>query len=201
MQEIQEMWVQSLAWEDFLEEEIATHSNILAWRILWTEEPGGLQSIVSRRVRHDWSILAHTNTWGWGKPMQNNAWRKIIAFEGMAKCSANIFPWTSVFLALLFTFQFSSVQSLSRVRLCDPMNHSMPGLPVHHQLPESTQTHVHRVSDAIQPSHPLSSPSPPAPNPSQHQSLFQLASVIKVANTVVRSGLSKKGTEATWSQD
>ena len=57
--------------------------------------------------------------------------------------------------------------------ICDPMNHSTPGLPVHHQLPEFTQTHVHRVSDAIQPSHPLSSPSPPAPNPSQHQSLFQ----------------------------
>ena len=57
--------------------------------------------------------------------------------------------------------------------LCDPMNCSTPGLPVHHQLPEFTQTHVHRVSDAIQPSHPLSPPSPPAPNPSQHQSLFQ----------------------------
>ena len=51
--------------------------------------------------------------------------------------------------------QFSSVQSLSRVQLCDPMNHSMPGLPVYHQLPESTQTHVHWVGDAIQPSHPL----------------------------------------------
>ena len=58
----------------------------------------------------------------------------------------------------------------SCLTLCDPMNRSTPGLPVHHQLPESTQTHVHRVSDAIQPSHPLSSPSPPAPNPSQHQS-------------------------------
>ena len=69
--------------------------------------------------------------------------------------------------------QFSSVQSLSRVRLCDPMNHSMPGLPVHHQLLEFTQTRVHWVGDAIQPSHPLLSPSPPAPNPSQHQSLFQ----------------------------
>ena len=68
---------------------------------------------------------------------------------------------------------FSSVQSLSRVRLCDPMNHSTPGLPVHHQLPEFTQTHVHWVSDTIQPSHPLLSPSPPAPNPFQHQSLFQ----------------------------
>ena len=69
--------------------------------------------------------------------------------------------------------QFSSVQSLSCVRLCDPMNHSTPGLPVNHHLPELTQTHVHRVGDAIQPSHPLSSPSPPALNPSQHQSLFQ----------------------------
>ena len=57
--------------------------------------------------------------------------------------------------------------------LCDPMNRSTPGLPVHHQLPEFTETHVHRVGDAIQPSHPLSSPSSPAPNPSQHQSLFQ----------------------------
>ena len=68
--------------------------------------------------------------------------------------------------------QFSSVTQLCPT-LCDPMNCSMPGLPVHHQLPEFTQTYVHRVSDAIQPSHPLSSPSPPAPNPSQHQSLFQ----------------------------
>ena len=66
-----------------------------------------------------------------------------------------------------------SDQSLSRVRLCDSVNRSTPGLPVHHQLPEFTQTHVHRVSDAIQPSHHLSSPSPLAPNPSQHQSLFQ----------------------------
>ena len=57
--------------------------------------------------------------------------------------------------------------------LCDPMNRSTPGLPVHHQLLEFTQTHIHRVSDAIQPSHPLSSPSPPAPNPSRHQGLFQ----------------------------
>ena len=68
--------------------------------------------------------------------------------------------------------QFSSVTQ-SCWTLCDPMNRSTPGLPVHHQLPEFTQTHVHWVSDTIQPSHPLSSPSPPAPNPSQHQSLFQ----------------------------
>ena len=69
-------------------------------------------------------------------------------------------------------FQFSSVAQ-SCPTLCYPMNRSTPGLPVHHQLLEFTQTHVHRVSDAIQPSHPLSSPSPLDPNPSQHQSLFQ----------------------------
>ena len=73
---------------------------------------------------------------------------------------------------LLHSVQFSSVTH-SCPTLCDPVNRSTPGLPVHHQLPEFTQTHIHRVSDAIQPSHPLSSPSPPAPNPSQHQSLFQ----------------------------
>ena len=68
--------------------------------------------------------------------------------------------------------QFSSVTQ-SCLTLCNPMNLSTPGLPVHHQLLEFTQTHVHRVDDAIQPSHPLSSPSPPAPNPSQYQGLFQ----------------------------
>ena len=70
-----------------------------------------------------------------------------------------------------------SVQLSSVAQLCptlyDPMNYSTPGLPVHHQLPEFTQTHVHWVIDVIQPSHPLLSPSPPAPNRSQHQSLFQ----------------------------
>ena len=70
---------------------------------------------------------------------------------------------------------FSSVSSVAQScpTLCDPMNRSTPGLPVHHQLPEFTQTHVHPVGDAIQPSYPLWSPFPPAPNPSQHQSLFQ----------------------------
>ena len=65
----------------------------------------------------------------------------------------------------LSSVQFSAVAQ-SCPTLCDPMNHSTSGLPVHHQLPEFTQTHIHRVSDAIQPSHPLSSPFPPAPNPS-----------------------------------
>ena len=67
---------------------------------------------------------------------------------------------------LFSSVQFSSVAQ-SCLTLCDPMNRSSLGLPVHHQLPELTQTHVHQVGDAIQPSYPLSSPSPPAPNPSQ----------------------------------
>ena len=79
-------------------------------------------------------------------------------------CSLNGTKWQLV--------QLRSVAQ-SCPTLCDPMDHNTPGLPVYHQLPESTQTHVHQVGDSIQPSHPLSSPSPAAPNPSQHQSLFQ----------------------------
>ena len=72
------------------------------------------------------------------------------------------------FCLQVFRVQFSSVTQ-SCLTLRHPMNLSTPGLPVHHKLPEFTQTHVHRVGEAIQPSHPLLSPSPPAPNPSQHQ--------------------------------
>ena len=75
----------------------------------------------------------------------------------------------------MHSVQFSSVTQ-SCLTLCDPMNHSMQGLPVHHQLPEFTQSHVHWVGDAIQPFHPLSSPSPPALNLSQYQGLFQWVS-------------------------
>ena len=81
--------------------------------------------------------------------------------------------------------QFSSVAQ-SCLTLCDPMNHSMPCLPVHCQLPESTQTHVHWVGDAIQPFHPLSSPSPPAPNLSQHQGLFQRISYLHQVAKVLK---------------
>ena len=97
--------------------------------------------------------------------------------------------WQADFLLLSHRYQFSSVQFSSVAQscptLCDLMNRSTPGLPVYHQLPEFTQTHVHRVGDAIQPSHPLSSPSPPVPNPSQHQSLFQwVNSLHKVAKVL-----------------
>ena len=92
----------------------------------------------------------------------------------------------------------NSVQLLSRVRLCDPMNRSTPGLPVHHQLPEFTQTHVHWVGDAIQLSHPLSSPSPPALNLSQNQGLFKWVSsshqVAKVLEaTQIKLGMNGLG--------
>ena len=75
-------------------------------------------------------------------------------------------------LSSLLIYQFSSVAQ-SCPTLCNPMNNCTPGLPVHHQLPEPTQTHVHGVVDAIPPPHPLLSPSPPVPNPSQHQGLFK----------------------------
>ena len=82
------------------------------------------------------------------------------------------------------TVEFSSVAQ-SCVTLCNPMDYSMPGLPAHHQLLEFTQTHVHWVSDVIQPSHPLLSPSPPAFNPSQHQGLFKwVSSSYKVAKVL-----------------
>ena len=115
-----ETWVPSLDREDLLEEGTATHSSILAWRILWTEEPGRLQPIVLQTVRHSWSDLAR--------------------------------------------------------RPCDPMDCSTPDLPVLHHLTELAQTHVHWVCDAIQPSHPMSSPSPPAFNLFQHQGLCQWVS-------------------------
>ena len=103
-------------------------------------------------------------------------WVAIPFFSGssqprdrtLVSCIAGRFFTVSVTSSV----QFSSV-ALSCPILCDPMNCSTPGLPVYHHLLEFTQTHVHRVGDAIQPSHPLSSPFPPAPNPSQHQSLFQ----------------------------
>ena len=85
--------------------------------------------------------------------------------EGGSEWGTHVYLWR-------IHVQFSSVAQ-SYLTLCDPMNLSTPGLPVHHQLPEFTQTDVHRVGDAIQPSHPLSSPSPPALNLSQHQGLFK----------------------------
>ena len=108
-------------------------------------------------------------------------------------------PGLSAFLD--FSIKFSSVQFGSVAQLCptlcDPMNCSMPSLPVHHQFLEFTQTHVHRVGDTIQPSHPLSSPSPPAPNPSQHQSLFQWVSSLHQVAKVLKFQLQHQSFQWT----
>ena len=97
----------------------------------------------------------------------NNVFNVYFRFH-LQVISCDLFP-------ILTRFRSDQIRSVTQScpTLCNPMNRSTPGFPVHHQLPEFTQTHVHRVSDAIQPSHPLSSPSPPAPNPPQHQGIFQ----------------------------
>ena len=93
---------------------------------------------------------------------------------------------------------FSSVQLLSRVRLCNLMNCSTPDFPVHHLLPESTEIHAHRVGDAIYPSHPLSPPSPPAPNPSQHQGLFQWVNSSHEVAKVLEFQLQPQSFQRCW---
>ena len=162
---------------------MATHSSVLAWKIPWTGEPGRLQSMGSQRVRHDWATSLECfqycenyefsdwiSTWcigtGFNFPVGHSF---SVSFTG-EQCHTML-------------SQFSSVAQ-SCPTLCDPMNRSTPGLPVHHQLPEFTQTHIHGVSDAIQPSHALSSPSPPAPNPTQHQSLFQWVKSLHISSEV-----------------
>ena len=98
-----------------------------------------------------------------------HAWRARCPSWSL-KAGLSLLRWKYYKLGIS-SIQFSSVAQ-SCPTLCNPMNHSTLGLPVHHQLQEFTQTHVYRVGDTTQPSHPLSSPSPPAPNPSQHQGLF-----------------------------
>ena len=103
-------------------------------------------------------------------------WRRkgwILEAQGPRAASSNV-----SYLSARLSYELNYISSFCSVTqscptLCDPMNRSTPGLPVHHQLPEFTQTHVYQVGDAIQPSHPLSSPSSPAPNLSQQQGLFQ----------------------------
>ena len=113
-----------------------------------------------------WIILTNTNSVRWSKPTSTVVASRIDSIYPWHKDT--LFLWSSSWKPIS-SVQFSSVAQLC-LTLWDPMNCSMPGLPVRYQLPEFTQTHVHRVSDSIQPSHPLSSPSPPGPNPSQHQS-------------------------------
>ena len=137
-----------------------------------------LQEAPSSAASPLWSPHLGTNkntyysSWKFGLST-GNASESWIHSPGNAQSFGLYLPLLELWL-IKFTYpdQIRSVAQ-SCTTLCDPINRSTPGLPVHHQLPEFTQTHSHRVSDATQPSHPLSSPSPPAPNPSQQQSLFQ----------------------------
>ena len=204
---MQQTWVWFLGWKDPLEEGLSTHSIILAWRNQWIEEPGGIQSIGSQRVRHDWRDWAHMHMWSYYHFLNCFGFVLCRSFPSLVfpayrssftvcrkdgfvvlnslkfACMESFWFLHQLWMRVLLGRVFSNVGSSLSVQfslvtqscptLWDPMNCSTPGLPVHHQLLEFTQTHVHQISDAIQPSHPLSSPSPLAPNPSQHQSLFQ----------------------------
>ena len=186
-----------------------THSRILAWRIPWTEEPGGLQSTGLPRVSHGWvtdtNTAAHSSTWQPWCPHPFDIFDSFgstlfwhqhhpVAPEWLCRMSEHLASdnkhlWRGDLGQVLRQLSPCELQGRAAVTVCpsvqfnhscptlrDPMDCSMPGLPVHHQLPEFTQTHVHQVSDAIQPSHPLPSPSPPHFYLSQHQGLFEWVS-------------------------
>ena len=184
-----------------LEEGMATHSSTLTWRIPWTEKPGGLQFMWLQRIGHDWAtkhrtaythiyfqiyiyiyiytyifkifVCVYTTTHTCASVKKWNILFTIPQpIYSLANSKEQIIVQFNRYNTNLFINQFSSVAQ-SYLTLCDPMDCNMPGFPVHHQLLEFTQTHVHRVGDAIQPSHPLLSPSPPAFSLFQHQSLSQ----------------------------
>ena len=125
-------------------------------------------------------VWVHSST----KDPKTGSWAKLKGWDHCNKSFGNsLLDISNLKRWLRYSVQF--IQALSRLWLCDPMNRSTPGLPVHHQLPEITQTHVHRLADAIQPSHPLSSPSSPTRNPSQHQGLFQWLNSLHEVATVL----------------
>ena len=167
---MQETWVQSLGREDPLEKGSATHSSIFAWKIPWAEEPGGLQSMGLQTVGDDWVRLKK-------KKISPLSIQTFLAFPQQYEWSPLISQHISFSFSIFCktaSVQFSSAAQ-SCPTPCDPMDCSTPSLPVHHQLPEFTQTHVHRVGDAIQSSHPLSSLFL-ACNLSWHQGLFKWVS-------------------------
>ena len=163
---------------------VITHlePNILEWEVKWalgsipTNKASGGDGIPAELfqiLKDDVVKVLHSicqQTWKTEQWPQD--WKRSVFIPIPKKGNAKECSNYRTIALISHTSKFSSVAQSCPI-LCDPMNRSMPGLPVHHQLPEFTQTHVHPVSDAIQPSHPLSSRSPPAPNPSQHQSLFQ----------------------------
>ena len=133
----------------------------ISQQLLWITIQGNIKLNLGSQTHR---IIKHLETMCWIKAHNSHSLPKWKL----------LFMHTSVSPSLT-THQYSSVAQ-SCLTLCDPMNHSMPGFHVHHQILEFTPTHVHRVSDAIHPSHPLSSPSPPALNLSQYQGLFKWVS-------------------------
>ena len=132
---------------------------------------------------------------------QIDLYKKLITWHTLYVTSGMTIIAYQTVIIFIYPVQFSSIIQPCPI-LCNPMNCSRPGLPVHHQLPASTQTNVHWVSDAIQPSHSLSSLSPPAPNPSLHQSLFQwvnsLHEVAKVFGVSALASFLPRNTQG-WS--
>ena len=138
--------------------------------------------LYSERQRTDWWFSVSIDTanrlvgsTGWVKQVKMVKRHKSLVIRKISSGDAMYSLVIKLTMLHCMPIRSDQIRSLTQScpALCDPMNRSTPGLPVHHQLPEFTETHVHQVSDAFQPSHPLSSPSPLAPNPSQHQSLFQ----------------------------
>ena len=151
-------------------------SDLSLSQLIWTNKKGLSDLLETGNVSH-FSSWNHKNSLK--TSVQNNCQEASLTSANNTRNKRDLLLCFSKSSFLLPTphdiyssVQFSSVAQ-SCTTLCDPMNCSTPGLPVHHQLPEFTQTHVHQVSDATQPSHPLSSSSPPVPNHSQHQSPFQ----------------------------
>ena len=172
-------WVQSMGLQGIEQDWACTHgtaqlciSPFPAYRILEVSRPFFILSCLCRPSVQAVSVSAEIVDWI-HKPHPNCFLPNVLSHLFCIFCNMD----RSVSKKIRqYVLQFSSVTQ-SCPTLCNPMNRSRPGLPVHHQLPEFTQTHVHRVGDAIQPSHPLSSPSPPALNLSQHQSFFKWVSL------------------------
>ena len=181
---MQEMQAWSLGWKDPLEKEMTTHYSILAWKIPWTEEPGGVQSKGLQRVGHNWVRVVpwnHTNlSYSSRDQISKIKVSQDYIVSGSSRgesllCSASrghqhSLAYDPFYMSLSFQFSHSCLTP------CDPMDCSTPGFPVLHQLSEFTPTHVRWVGGAIQPPHLLSSLSPSTFNNSQHQGLFKWVS-------------------------
>ena len=180
---------------------MAANNRTLAWRIPW--EPGRLQSMVSQRVRHNWAtslffslLINSSKEFGceggaviWVEADGKCETRKSFYFY-FSEGKINTLMLLCKLFLLFLLYIFPHVQSVHFSYLVMSDTWWLHGLqhakhPVHHQIPEFTQTHVHGVGDAIQPSHPLSSPSPPAFNLSQHQNLFQWVSSLQLVAKVL----------------